>query len=110
MKEVKFYQTNNDNPIVADFIRSFPAEDRKVIGRDLMRLQIGYPMGPPLCKHLRGSIWEIRSTVPSKREVRLLYFFDVGSQMIIVVHAFIKMTRTTPNSDIVLAQKRQADF
>lgn len=110
MKDVKFYQTANDNPVVASFIRSFPPDDRKIIGRDLMRLQIGYPMGPPLCKHLRGSIWEIRSSVPSKREVRLLYFFDASSQMIIVVHAFIKTTRTTPNADIVLAERRQSEF
>lgn len=110
MKDVVFYQTANGNSVVADFIRSLPAGDRKVVGRDLMRLQIGYPMGPPLCKHLRGSLWEIRSTVPSKREVRLLYFFDAISQMIIVVHAFIKTTRTTPNADIVLAERRRSDF
>ncbi|MDQ0248196.1 phage-related protein [Sphingomonas kyeonggiensis] len=110
MKKVTFYQTANGNQLVADFIRSLPGNDRKVVGTDLMRLQIGYPMGPPLCKHIKGPIWELRSTVPSKREVRLLYFFDANSQQIIVVHAFIKTTRTTPKSDIDLADKRRSEF
>jgi phage-related protein len=110
MKKVQFYQTANGNDVVADFIRNLPADDRKVVGRDLMRLQIGYPMGPPLCKPLKPPIWELRSSVPSKREVRLLYFFDGPSQVIVVVHAFIKARRTTPKADIDIAEKRKDEF
>jgi phage-related protein len=106
MLKVRFWRTANGNDVVADFIRALPIDDRKVVGRDLMRLQISYPMGPPLCKPIRPPIWEIRSSLPSKRELRLLYRFDADSQQIVVVHAFLKTTRTTPKADIDLALQR----
>ncbi len=106
MMKVRFWRTANGNDIVADIIRALPLEDRKIVGRDLMRLQIGFPMGPPLCKPIDPPIWELRSSLPSKREMRLLYWFDSSTQQIVVVHAFIKMTRTTPKADIALALKR----
>ena len=110
MYQVTFYETEGGNEVVQDFLRKLPRDDRKTIGEDLATLQYGYPMGMPLCRALRSQIWELRSSLPSKREVRLLYFFDSSSQQIIVVHAFIKTTRTTPNSDIDLAEKRKKEF
>lgn len=106
MMKVRFWRTANGNDVVADIIRALPSDDRKIVGRDLMRLQIGYPMGPPLCKPVSPPIWELRSSLPSKREMRLLYRFDASTQQIVVVHAFIKTTRTTPKADIALASKR----
>lgn len=106
MMKVRFWRTANGNDVVADIIRALPIDDRKIVGRDLMRLQIGYPMGPPLCKPIKQPIWELRSSLPSKREMRLLYRFDADAQQIVVVHAFIKTTRTTPKADINLALKR----
>lgn len=110
MYQVTFYETEGGNEVVQDFLRKLPRDDRKTIGEDLATLQYGYPMGMPLCKPLRSQIWELRSSLPSKREARLLYFFDSSSQQIIVVHAFIKTTRTTPKSDIDLAEKRKKEF
>jgi phage-related protein len=110
MFQVTFYETEGGNEVVQDFLRKLPRDDRKTIGEDLATLQYGYPMGMPLCKPLRSQIWELRSSLPSKREARLLYFFDSASQQIIVVHAFIKTTRTTPKSDIDLAEKRKKEF
>lgn len=106
MLKVRFWRTPNGNDVVADVIRQLPIDDRKVVGRDLMRLQISYPMGPPLCKPISPPIWELRSSLPSKREMRLLYRFDASTQQIVVVHAFIKTTRTTPKVAINLALKR----
>jgi len=110
MHQVLFYKTESDNEVVLDFIREQPPEDRKVIGEDLKTLQFRYPMGLPLCRPIGLGLWELRSSLPSKREARLIYFFDSKRQMILVVHGFIKKTRTTPNSDIKLAEKRKAEF
>jgi phage-related protein len=110
MYQVTFYQTNGGNEVVLDFIKSLTPKDRKVIGKDLKTLQFGYPLGMPLCRHLRSQIQELRSSLPSGREVRLLFFFHSPSQQIIVLHGFIKTSRTTPKSDIDLAETRKKEF
>lgn len=110
MYQVSFYETTGGNEVVLDFLRALPKADRDTVGTDLATLQHSYPMGMPLCRKLRGKIWELRSSVPSKREVRLLYFFDSVSQIIVVVHAFFKTTQTTPKPDIDLAEKRKKEI
>jgi phage-related protein len=110
MYQVTFYETDGGNEVVLDFLRSLPQNDRKTVGEDLKTLQFGYPLGMPLCRHLRSQIWELRSSLPSKREVRLLFFFHGPSQQIIVLHGFIKTSRTTPKSDIDLAERRKKEF
>ena len=108
MFEVVFHETANGSSIVLDFIRSFDSEDRRTIGIDLYAVQIGFPMGLPLCDHLKGPLWEIRTSLPSKREVRLLFFQKIDK--LIVVHGFIKKVQRTPRKDIALAVKRMEEF
>lgn len=109
MPKVTFYKTAAGNEVVLDFIRQQPRPDRRVIGEDLKTVEVGYPIGMPLCKHLVDDLWEVRSTVPSKQEVRLIYYFDSGRQHIVVVNGFIKTSRTTPKREIVLAQRRRKE-
>jgi len=52
----------------------------------------------------------MRSSLPSQREARLIYFFHKKSEMIIVVHGFIKTTRTTPRREINLAEGRMGEY
>lgn len=110
MISVTFYETPAGSEVVLDFIRKLPQDDRKKVGLDLKTLQFGYPLGMPLCRHLRSQIWELRSSLPSGNEARLLYFFDSEKQLITVVNAFIKKTQTTPNSAIELALKRKKEL
>jgi phage-related protein len=110
VKQVEFYNTAAGNEVVKDFIRQHPRADMRVIGEDLMVLQLRHPVGPPLCKHLENGLWELRSSLPSRREARLFYFFHTKSQKIIVLHGFIKTTRTTPKKEIALAMQRMAEF
>ena len=110
MPQVRFYETAAGNEVVLDFIRQQPADDRKVLGRDLKVLELRHPVGMPLCKHLKNDLWELRSSLPSKREARLIYFFHGKRQMIVVLHGFIKTTRTTPQSELKIAEKRRKEF
>ena len=96
MFEVVFYETANGNSVILDFIRSFDSEDRRTIGVDLYAVQIGFPMGLP------------RTSLPSKREVRLLFFQK--NDKLIVLHGFIKKVQRTPRKDIALAIKRMKEF
>jgi len=56
-----------------------------------------------LAKHIRGKVWELRIDFLNKR-YRLLYC--VLYRQIIILHVFLKKTAKTPNSEILLAQKR----
>jgi phage-related protein len=58
----------------------------------------------PLVRKLSVDIWEVRSSLPSKREARLL--FAASMEQIVVLHAFIKKTPKTPPKEIELARKR----
>lgn len=105
-----FYATAAGNEVVRDFLRDLPTDDKKRVGVDLKLVQIGYPIGMPLCRPLGGGLSEVRSSLPSKREARLFFAFDGRRQCLIVLHAFIKTTRATPKADLDLAKKRRAEF
>jgi phage-related protein len=47
---------------------------------------------------------EVRTSLPSKREARVLFGFHDG--MLIAVHAVIKKTQKIPTEDLALARHR----
>ena len=88
-------------------MRTLPRDDRRAIGIDLMRVQVGWPIGMPLVRSLGGGLWEVRSTLPSQRIGRLLLCFHEG--MIVVLHGFIKKSQKTPPDDLEMARKRKRE-
>jgi phage-related protein len=105
---VVFYRTAAGGEPVRDWLRSLPAEDRRTIGADLATLQVGWPIGMPLCRSLGAGLWELRSTLSSNRIARLVFFVSDGR--IGVLHGFIKKTRKTPPAEIAVAQKRMKEM
>ena len=105
---VVFYRTSGGGEPVLEWLRSLPAEDRRVIGTDLATVQFGWPIGMPLCRSLGEGLWEVRSKLPSRRIARLLFF--VHEDRIGVVHGFIKKTRKTPPDDLDLARRRMKEM
>ena len=57
----------------------------------------------PLCRPMGQGLWEVRSSLPSRRIARLLFF--VHEDRIGVVHGFIKKTQRTPADDLDLARR-----
>ena len=105
---VVFYRSASGAEPVREWLRELSAEDRQCIGRDLSLVQFGWPVGMPLCRSLSGGLWEVRSTLPSRRIARVLFFFHEGR--IGVVHGFIKKTSKTPPDGIALARKRMKEM
>ena len=105
---VVFYRTGAGAEPVRDWLRSLSAEDRRIIGTDLATVQVGWPIGMPLCRSLGAGLWEVRSNLSSNRIARLAFFVAKGR--IGVVHGFIKKTQKTPPADIALAQKRMKEM
>ncbi len=62
----------------------------------------------PLCRPLGEGLWEVRSSLLSRRIARLLFFVHEGR--IGVVHGFIKKTQKTPAGDLDLARRRMQEM
>ena len=104
---VVFYRSSLGKEPVRDWLRDLPVDDRRKIGVDLATVQVGWPVGMPLCRSLGGGLWEVRSSLPSRRIARVL--FCVHEDTIFIVHGFIKKTQKTPQDEIELAQKRMKE-
>jgi phage-related protein len=105
---VVFYRTPAGAEVVRDWLRDLSAEDRNIIGQDLMRVQFRWPVGMPLCRPMSDGLWEVRSHLENNRIARLLFCFTEGR--LLALHGFIKKTRKTPESEIQLASKRMREF
>jgi phage-related protein len=103
---VVFWRSAMGREPVRDWLKALPNEDRRVVGFDLRRLQIGWPVGMPLCRSLGGGLWELRSTLPSKTISRVILTFEDG--VIVLLNGFVKKTQKTPPAEIALAQRRMA--
>jgi phage-related protein len=110
LKEIPivFYRTAGGAEPVRDWLRSLSAEDRRTIGTDLATVQVGWPVGMPLCRPLGAGLWEVRSGLLNNRIARLVFF--VADGRIGVVHGFIKKTKKTPPTDIALAERRMKEM
>jgi phage-related protein len=103
-----FFRTSTGAEPVREWLRELDAEDRNVIGQDLMRIQYRWPIGMPLCRPLGNGLWEVRSALSGHRIARVVFFID--NNRIGVLHGFVKKTRKTPDGAIALADKRMKEM
>ena len=103
-----FYRTRAGSAVVRTWLRSLAAEDRNLIGQDLMRAQFRWPVAMPLCRALGDGLWEVRSELSHHRIARVVFFVQSGCM--VVVHAFIKKKQKIPAEDLQLARKRKREF
>jgi phage-related protein len=99
-----FWKSATGREPVRVWLNELPREDQRVIGRDIAKVQFGWPVGLPLCRSLSGGLWEVRSSLPSKREGRV--FFGFYDEMLVALHAIIKKTQKTPADELTLARDR----
>ena len=105
---LSFYRTTAGREPVREFLKQLPVEDRKVLGNDILAAQWKWPVGMPLCRPMGARLYEIRTTLPSRRIARTLLIYWQGQ--LVALHAFIKKTATTPETDLKLARKRQKEI
>jgi phage-related protein len=99
-----FWRSATGREPVREWLSELPREDKRAVGRDIAKVQFGWPVGLPLCRPLSGGLWEIRSTLVSKREARVFFGFHDG--MLVALHAIIKKTQKTPAEELALAKQR----
>jgi phage-related protein len=102
-----FYRTAAGAEPVRDWLKAMDRDDRLEIGADLLRVQYRWPVGMPLCRSLKGGLWEVRTSLPSRTIARVLICFDGG--VLVALHGFIKKSRATPDEDLAIARRRMRD-
>ena len=99
--------TATGNQPVREFFKGLLAEERKIIGADIVTIQFGWPLGMPLVNHLGAGLWEMRTRLPS-RIVRTIFVVEGGE--IVLLHSFLKKTRSTPIQELKLALRRKREI
>lgn len=82
-------------------------EDRKMVGRDIQKVEFGWPLGLPYCRSLGRDLWEVRSNLTDGKIARVI--FCVADQRMVLLHGFIKKTQKTPVQDLKLALSRMKE-
>ena len=82
-------------------------EDRKRVGRDIQKVEFGWPLGMPYCRSLGSGLWEVRSDLTDGKIGRVI--FCVARERMVLMHGFVKKTQKTPARDLRLALKRMEE-
>jgi len=98
-----FFRTKSGGEPVREWLKALPKKQRRTIGEDIAYVQFKWPIGKPRVDHLRGAVWEVRSSLDN--QIARTLFAVQGKQMVLL-HGFIKKTQQTRSADIELALKR----
>ncbi len=101
--KVIFWQTEQGDKPVAQWLSSLPQKDRDYLGHIFFDLAMDGPFSrPKVFKHLKGLLWEIKDLRSPGPGYRIYFGFD-GDVICLVVNAGNKSSQVR---DIKLAEKR----
>ena len=103
---VVFYRTAAGKVPVLEWLHSLKRQDRQAVGRDLKRVQIGWPLGMPLVRKMQTDLWEVRSDI-SDGIARV--FFTTRHNEMWLLHSIVKKSGKTPETDLKLAIRRMKE-
>jgi phage-related protein len=101
---LSFWQSATGREPVREWLNQLSREDKRSLGRDIAKVQFGWPVGLPLCRPLSGGLWEVRSAMSGNRQARVFFGFHDG--VLIALHVIVKKTQKTPIEDLALARQR----
>ncbi len=107
MKRVQafFFTTQTGREPVREWLLSLEREDRREIGRGLMTLEFGWPVGMPLSRPMGNGLHELRVDLFRNRTARIFFYLD-REERLILLHGNLKKSRATAKSDLDLARHR----
>ncbi len=107
--EVEFFEKIDGTFPAEEFIL---AQDKKMKAKLYRMIELleerGYTLREPYSKMLNDGIFELRAKQGNDIS-RILYFFVVGSK-IILTNGFVKKTQKTPEREIELAKKYRSEY
>jgi phage-related protein len=83
-------------------------DDRRLIGKDIQKVEFGWPIGMPYCRPLGHGLWEVRSDLTDGTIARVIFCIVAGEM--VLLHGFIKKTQKAPPRDIDVALKRRREL
>ena len=92
---------------VREWILELPEADRHTVGKDIQKVEFGWPVGRPHCAPIGNGLWEVCSYLESNRIARVI--LCMGDGHMILLHGFIQKTQALPQTDIDLALKRKKE-
>jgi len=99
------YERDDGESPVEDFINGLPTKVRARVRAHLTHLQeVGNRAATPISEALGGGLTALRVSV-GRHEVRILYTFFPG-QKVVLLHGFLKKTRTIPPRELETARSR----
>lgn len=103
----KFYMSSTGRNPVREWILGLSDDDRRTVGKDIQKVEFGWPIGRPHCAPLGHGLWEVRSDLDSNRIARVIFCIQHG--YMVLLHGFIKKTQKVSKQDIELALKRKRE-
>jgi phage-related protein len=104
----RFYMSATGAKPVREWLLALSKDDRRIIGKDIQKVEFGWPIGMPYCRSLGRGLWEVRSNLPIGRIARVIFVL-VGREMVLL-HGFEKKSQKTLPRDIELAFNRKREI
>ncbi len=80
----RFYATAADNRPVRDWLMGLDEADRYIVSKDIFKVEVGWPLGLPVCGPLGASLFEVRSTIAQGKVEARVYFTILGPTMFLL--------------------------
>ena len=103
----RFYASARGTEPVKDWLKELVLDDRKIVGKDIAKVEFGWPIGMPYCRAMGGGLWEVRSNISDGRIARVLFCMRGGTM--VLLHGFIKKSQQLPAADLALARSRMKE-
>ncbi|WP_087033691.1 type II toxin-antitoxin system RelE/ParE family toxin [Trichococcus palustris] len=111
--DVEFYQKENGEVPVRDFLESLPPKLRAKTFREIELLKDHGPdLREPHTKSIKGKenkgIYELR--VKFSTDISRVFYFAYTGSTFVLLHGFVKKTNKTPSREIERARKYKEDY
>jgi phage-related protein len=104
----RFFVSATGKMPVREWILCFEASDRRELGKDIQKVEFGWPIGMPYCRPLGQGLWEVRSDISSGRIARTIFCILNGEM--VLLNGFVKKTQKTPLQEIEIALRRKKEL
>jgi len=98
-----FYRSVTGNEPVRKWLKAMSKNDKVLIGTDIRTVELGWPIGMPVCRKLEDGIYEVRTTLKDTIS-RVLFAIEDGEM--ILLEGIIKKQQKTPREAINIAKSR----
>lgn len=104
----RFYASSMGRKPVREWILELDKDDRIVVGKDMQKVEFGWPIGMPSCRPLGNGLYEVRSNLRDGRIGRVMFCIAKGEM--VLLHGFVKKSQKTSSDEIGIARKRQKEI